>query len=199
MKRNVFLGSAALVGAVALAACGTQADEQAAAPAAGTEEAAPAPEAAATEETAAAPEAPEVEANGTVIEIQMYTRDPDEPTGMQVFKPKLVTAKVGDTVKFVPTDPTHQSSSLASMVPEGVRGWEGEINQEVSYVLPKPGIYGYQCVPHYAAGMIGLIIVEGEGMTDNLEAAKAVTHPGLAGREFEELFTEAEAGGMLGG
>ncbi len=143
------------------------------------------------EETAAATD-PEVEATGNVIEIQMYTRDPDDNSGMQVFKPKLVRAEVGDTVTFVPTDPTHQSSSIPEMIPDGARGWEGEINESVSYVLPLPGVYGYKCVPHYAAGMIGLIVVEGEGMTDNLEEAKAVSHPGLAGREFEEIFEEAD-------
>ena len=201
MKRNALLGTIALASLMTVTACGSQADETPAAPAA--EEAAPAAEEAApaAEETEAAEPvaaaAPEVEPNGTVIEIQMYTRDPDNPTGMQVFKPKLVTANVGDTVTFVPTDPTHQSSSLPSMVPDGVAGWEGEINQAVSYVLPKAGIYGYQCVPHYAAGMIGMIIVEGEGKLDNLEAAKAVSHPGLAGRGFSELFEQAEAEGML--
>ncbi|WP_298468465.1 plastocyanin/azurin family copper-binding protein [uncultured Erythrobacter sp.] len=197
MKRNTLLAAVAVASMATLSACGEspyqepteEATEAAATEATETEEAA------STE--AAAPEAPEVEANGTVIDINMYTRDPDEPSGLQVFKPRLIKAKVGDTVRFVPTDPTHQSSSIADMLPEGARGWEGEINQEVSYVLPLPGIYGYQCVPHYAAGMIGLIIVEGEGMTANLEAAKGVSHPGLAGREFTEIFEQAEADGML--
>lgn len=197
MKRNTLLGAIALASLVTVTACGESPASQTAEPETeATEEAASTEEATETAE-ASAPDAPEVEANGTVIDIQMYTRDPDEPSGLQVFKPRLIKAKVGDTVRFVPTDPTHQSSSIADMIPEGARGWEGEINQEVSYVLPKPGIYGYQCVPHYAAGMIGLIIVEGDGMTDNLDAAKAVSHPGLAGREFTEIFEQAEADGML--
>ncbi|MEM9501256.1 MAG: plastocyanin/azurin family copper-binding protein [Pseudomonadota bacterium] len=195
MKRNTLLSAAALASLVMVSACGESPYQEP------TEEATEAVEEtaeAATEEAApAAPEAPEVEANGTVIDINMYTRDPDEPSGLQVFKPRLITAQVGDTVRFVPTDPTHQSSSIETMLPEGARGWEGEINQEVSYVLPLPGIYGYQCVPHYAAGMIGLIIVEGEGKTANLEAAQAVSHPGLASREFTEIFEEAQAGGMF--
>lgn len=188
MKRNVLLSAVALASLVTVSACGGGAGE---APTADETEAAEA-EAEATEEaeeTAAA--APEVEPNGTVIEIQMYTKDPDDPAGLQVFKPRLVTAKVGDTIKFVPTDPTHQSASIADMLPEGVAGWEGKINEEISYVVPKPGVYGYKCTPHYAAGMIGLVIVEGEGQDANVEAAKAVSHPGLAGREFEEIFTEA--------
>jgi len=187
MKRNVILGAAALASVMTLAACGGGAEapaDEAAAPA--TEEAAPEPMA---EE--AAPEVepvPEVEANGTVIEINMYTKDPDDSSALQVFKPRLVTANVGDTIKFIPTEPTHQSSSIEGMIPAGVTGWEGKINEEVTYVIPKEGVYGYKCVPHYAAGMIGMIVVEGG---DNVEAAKGVNHPGLAGREFGELFEEA--------
>lgn len=140
---------------------------------------------------------PSTKASGRIIEVAMLTRDPNDPDMMHLFEPRLIRAEVGDTITFVPTDPNHQSSSVEGMLPEGVKGWEGEINQRVSYVLPRPGIYGYQCVPHYGAGMVGLIIVEGEGMTDNLEAAKAVAHPGLAGSAFNEIFAEARARGLL--
>lgn len=195
MKRNIVLGAVAFTSLMALSACGggapeAPAEETAAAPAA--EETAAAAEEAAVEEVA---EVPEVEANGTVIEVNMYTRDPDDSSGLQVFKPRLVKAAVGDTVKFIPTDPTHQSSSIEGMVPAGVTGWEGEINKEVTYVLPKAGIYGYKCVPHYAAGMVGMIVVEGD--IENLDDAKGISHPGLAGREFGEIFETAEAEGMI--
>lgn len=190
MKRNVFLSAVAVSSLFAVSACG---GGNADAPA--TEET----EDAAAEDTAAeddgateeAAEAPAVEANGTVIEIQMYTKDPDDPSGLQVFKPRIVNAKVGDTIKFIPTDPTHQSVSIDGMLPEGVTGWEGKVNEEVSYVIPKEGVYGYKCTPHYAAGMIGLVVVgEGDALA-NVEAAKGVTHPGLAAREFTEIFEEA--------
>lgn len=185
MTRNAFLGALALVSLVGVSACGALSDEAAVA------------DSAAESSGLVAPDNPEVEPNGTVIEIKMHTRDPDNSSGMQVFRPRLITAQVGDTITFVPTDPTHQSSSIASMLPDGVSGWEGRINQSVSYVVPKPGIYGYQCVPHYSAGMIGMIIVEGEGKLDNLEAARDVTHPGLADAEFKEIFAQAQAEGLL--
>ncbi len=190
MKRNVILGAAAFASLATLTACGGGAApaEEAEAPA---EEAAAPAEEAATEEAPAeetVEAAPEVEATGNVIEIAMYTKDPDDSSKMQVYKPRLVTASVGDTVKFVAANPTHQSSSIDGMLPEGVEGWEGKINEEVSYVIPKAGVYGYKCVPHYAAGMVGLIVVEGG---DNAEAAKGVTHPGLANKAFAEIFEEA--------
>lgn len=190
MKRNGLLSAAAFVSLATLTACGggqapaaeeAPAEEAAAAPAA--EE--PAAEEPAAEEVV---EVPAVEANGTIIEIEMYTKDPDDSSKLQVYKPRLVTANVGDTIKFLPTNPTHQSSSIDGMLPAGVEGWEGKINEEVSYVIPAAGVYGYKCVPHYAAGMVGLIVVEGG---DNVDAAKAVTHPGLANRAFSEIFEEA--------
>ena len=193
MKRNVILGAAAAFSLTALAACGggqaptEEAPKEEATSEEAPTEGAPTEEAAPEEETVEA--APAVEANGTVIEINMYTKDPENSSKLQVFKPNVITAKVGDTIKFVASDPTHQSSSIDGMLPEGVEGWEGMINQEVTYVVPKAGVYGYKCVPHYAAGMVGLIVVDGGG--DNVEAAKAVKHQGLANREFPKLFEEA--------
>lgn len=195
--RKTLLSAVALTSLVALSACGGETADEAAPADAMVEEAAPVEEATEAAEEEVVEAVPAAEPNGTVIEIQMYTRDPDDSSGLQVFKPRLITAQVGDTITFVPTDPTHQSASIDEMLPAGVTGWEGAVNQEVSYVVPAPGIYGYKCTPHYAAGMIGLIIVEGEGKTANLEAAQGVRHPGLAGREFGEIFEEAAAGGML--
>ena len=134
---------------------------------------------------------------GKVIDIQMFTDDPDNPGNQHVFKPRLVMAEVGDTIRFIPTETSHQSSSIETMLPEGVRGWEGAINEEITYLLPKPGIYGYQCIPHYAAGMVGLVIVKGPGKTDNLEMALRSGHPGLGVPEFAAIFEEAMEKGLL--
>jgi len=158
----------------------------------------PAPEIEAPEATPVGTvEEPEVEPTGRVIEIRMYTVDPDDPSEQHVFKPRLVSAQVGDTIRFIPTESSHQSSSIASMLPDASNGWEGEVNKEISYTIPAPGIYGFQCVPHYAAGMVGVVIVEGEGKLDNLERAKESGHPGLGVPEFFEIFAEAEERGML--
>lgn len=134
---------------------------------------------------------------GKVIEIRMYTVDPDDLSRQHVFKPSLVRAEIGDTIRFIPTEVSHQSSSIEAMLPDGVQGWEGAINEEVSYVLPASGIYGFQCVPHYAAGMVGLIVVEGDAKTDNLESAKMANHPGLGAQQFAAIFAEAAGHGMF--
>ena len=139
----------------------------------------------------------EVAATGRVIEVDMYNVNPDNRRETMVFAPNLLQVNVGDTVKWVPTDLSHQSASIPGMIPEGAEAWYSQINKEVEYTFTMPGVYGYQCVPHYAGGMVGLIIVEGEGKLDNLEAAKAVRHPGLAQRRFPEIFAAAEEAGYL--
>jgi len=186
MKRNFVSTGLVCASFVALAACGGGAPTEEAPTEAPTEEVA-AVEEPAPEETAEP--VPAVEPNGNVIEIAMYTKDPEDSSRLQVFKPMVIEATVGDTIKFVPTDPTHQSQSIDGMVPAGVEGWEGKINEEVEFVVPTAGVYGYKCVPHYAAGMVGLIVVDGGG--DNVEEAKAVTHPGRAGSTFATLFEDA--------
>ncbi|MEL7041172.1 MAG: pseudoazurin [Pseudomonadota bacterium] len=147
-----------------------------------------------TEEVEAAPAA---EGTGQVIEVGMYTVNPDNRRETMVFTPNLLQLNVGDTVKWVPTELSHQSASIPGMIPEGAEPWYSQINKEVSYTFTQPGIYGYQCVPHYSGGMVGLIVVEGEGKLDNLEAAKAVRQPGLAARRFDEIWAAAEAAGYL--
>jgi len=140
---------------------------------------------------------PDVEATGTIIEIAMTMREGDENGPLRQFSPRLVRAKVGDTIRFVPSSPEHEIASIETMLPEGARGFASEPGEAASYVVPEPGIYGIQCVPHYAAGSVGIIVVEGEGMTANLEAARTADHPGRANEEFFEVFAEAERRGWL--
>ncbi|MEL6666791.1 MAG: pseudoazurin [Pseudomonadota bacterium] len=142
-------------------------------------------------------ETADVASTGRVVEVGMFTVNPDNRRETMVFTPNLLQLNVGDTVKWVATEPSHQSASIPGMIPEGVEAWYSQINADVEYTFTKPGIYGYQCVPHYAGGMVGLIVVEGEGKLDNLDAAKAVRHPGLAGRRFEDIWAAAEEAGYL--
>lgn len=131
------------------------------------------------------------------FEVQMYNANPDNPRERMVFIPRVLQVNVGDTVTFVPTDLSHQSSSTRGMIPEGAEPWKGQVNKPFTYTFEKAGIYGYNCLPHNAAGMVGLVVVEGEGKLDNLEAAKAVRQPGLAKRIWGDIWKEAEAAGYL--
>lgn len=136
-------------------------------------------------------------AGGDTIEVRMLNVHPEDPRQRMVFYPRVVEVEVGDTVTFVPTEPGHQSSSSKGMIPEGTEAWRGRFNQPLSITFDKPGVYGYQCDPHVAAGMVGLVVVDGEGKLDNLEAAKSVRQVGLAARAWPEIWQEAEALGYL--
>ena len=41
-----------------------------------------------------------------------------------------------------------------------------------------PGIYAYNCTPHYGLGMIGFVVVGDD--TSNLEAIEKIKYPGKA-------------------
>ena len=126
----------------------------------------------------------------TTHEVQMLNAHPDDRRLRQVFFPRLLVVSPGDTVRFLAVDRGHNSESLRGMVPEGAEGWRGRINEEVDVTLKTPGFYGYHCTPHSSVGMVGLIIVEGEGMMDNLEAAQGVRQRGRASAVWEEIWAE---------
>ncbi|MEM0943131.1 MAG: pseudoazurin [Pseudomonadota bacterium] len=129
------------------------------------------------------------------VSVEMLNKHPDIK-GRMVFFPRILTVQPGDTVTFVPTDKGHNSASIKGMTPDGGETWNGKINAEVSVTLSKPGFYGYRCTPHETAGMVGLVIVEGDGKLANLEAAKGVRSRGRAKKVWEEIWAEADAQGF---
>lgn len=132
------------------------------------------------------------------IEIEMLNVHPEDRKKRMVFYPLITTVDAGDTVKFVASDKSHNTQIIDGMVPEGGATWKGRINEEITVTLDTPGLYGYKCQPHQALGMVGLIIVRGEGMTANLEAAKAVRHRARAKKVWEEIWATVEADNLLG-
>lgn len=104
--------------------------------------------------------------------------------GAMVFEPDYVEAAPGDTIRFVPTDKSHNAELIKGMIPAGAAEFKGKINQEIVYEVTDEGLYGVKCTPHYGMGMAMLISV---GAPVNLEEARAVKHPGKAKKLFEEL------------
>ena len=129
----------------------------------------------------------------TTHEIQMLNKHPENPRIRQAFFPRIQVVQPGDTVSFLATDRGHNAAAVDGMVPADVEAFEGKINEEISVVFEKPGFYGYMCTPHASVGMVGLIIVEGEGMMDNLEEAQGVRQRGKAKAAWEEIWEEVEA------
>lgn len=90
--------------------------------------------------------------------------------GSMVFEPAVLRAAVGDTVRFVATDMAHNSVSADGLIPAGANSWQGEMNQEITVTLTGEGVYVYQCTPHLALGMVGVIVA---GEPTNLEQIRA--------------------------
>ena len=80
--------------------------------------------------------------------------------GMMVFEPPVLSIKKGDTVKFIATDVSLNSSSVEGMIPEGADPCVGALSQDVEVTLTEEGVYVYQCTPHNMMAMVGVIKVE---------------------------------------
>lgn len=134
---------------------------------------------------AGAMSAPALAAN---FDVQMLNKG---AAGAMVFEPALVKLAPGDTVTFIPTDKGHNAESIKEMTPEGAELFKSGMNKEVTVTYTVPGVYGIKCAPHFAMGMV-MVVVVGDDL-GNLEAAKAAKAPGKAKERFEALFAELEA------
>ena len=133
----------------------------------------------------------------TAHEVGMLNRHPEDKKLRNVFLPHILVVQPGDTVKFLPTDKGHNSETIKGMIPDGIDTWKTKINEEAEITFDKPGFYGYKCTPHYSTGMVGLVICEGEGKMDNMEAAMAAKHRGKAKKVFAGIWEEAKEMGAL--
>lgn len=108
-----------------------------------------------------------------------------------VFEPALVEVAVGDTVTFIPTDNGHDAQTLKEILPEGGDTFKGAIGKEVVVTFTVPGAYGVKCLPHFAMGMVALVVV---GDTPaNLEQAKTVKLPKKARERLDAAIAAYEA------
>ncbi|RWP10821.1 MAG: pseudoazurin [Mesorhizobium sp.] len=126
-------------------------------------------------------------ANAEEHVIQMLNKGEKDA---MVFQPAYVHAAPGDTVKFVPTDKSHNAEIIKGMLPDGAEAFKGKMNEEVTVTLAQEGVYGVKCAPHYGMGMVALIVV---GQPVNEAAAKAVKQTGKAKRAFADLFSQVVA------
>jgi pseudoazurin len=121
-------------------------------------------------------------ATAAEVEVKMLNKGAE---GMMVFEPALVKIEPGDTVKFVSTDKGHNAESIKGMLPGDATPFVGKNGENVAVTFDKPGAYGVKCLPHYAMGMVALIVV---GTPGNLAEAKAVPQTGKAKQVFAALF-----------
>lgn len=75
--------------------------------------------------------------------------------GTMVFEPGYLKVAVGDTVKFIARDKTHNAESV--VVPAGATPFKGKTDEEIVVKIEHEGVYLYQCAPHVVMAMVGVI------------------------------------------
>lgn len=75
--------------------------------------------------------------------------------GSMVFESGYLRVAVGDTVKFIAKDKTHNAESV--LVPAGATPFRGATDEEITVRVEKEGVYLYQCAPHAVMAMVGVI------------------------------------------
>ena len=110
--------------------------------------------------------------------------------GNMVFEPGFVRAEPGDTIRFVPSDKSHNVEAIKGMLPAGVESFKSKVNEEFVLTVTEAGVYGVKCTPHVSMGMVALIQV-GDAPA-NLEEAKAAKLPGKAKDRMEAAFAQVQ-------
>jgi pseudoazurin len=133
----------------------------------------------------AALSAPALAAN---FEVHMLNKG---EAGAMVFEPALTKVAVGDTVTFIPTDKGHNAETIPGMLPEGAQAFKGGIGKEVVVTFDVAGAYGIKCLPHFAMGMVALVIV-GDAPPANLDVIKTEKFPTKARERIDAAIAEFE-------
>ena len=100
-----------------------------------------------------------------------------------VYSTEVAKVAIGDTVTWLPASKGHNVHFISA--PDGVELVKSKMNKEFSFTFEKEGIYLYQCTPHKAMGMIGLVVV-GEN-TDNLDSVKKTKVVGKTKKKLKKL------------
>lgn len=103
-------------------------------------------------------------ANAATHQVKMLNNGKD---GIMVFEPAYLKAAKGDTINFVPTDPSHDVSSV--VVPKGAKAFSAPLNKPLTIKVTEEGVYVYECKIHLPMAMVGVIQV---GNPSNLNEAK---------------------------
>ena len=101
-----------------------------------------------------------------------------------VYSEDIARINVGDTITWLPASKGHNVHFIA-----GPDGWDlpkkSKNGKEVAITFDVPGVYLYQCTPHKAMGMIGLVVVGGN--TDNLDSIKKAKVLGKSKKKLKKI------------
>ena len=120
-------------------------------------------------------------------EIEMLNKRDDG--AIMVFSVDVAKINAGETITWLPTDKMHNIEMKNG--PDGASlPKKSKFSKEFSMTFDVPGIYVYQCTPHVAMGMIGIVVVGGD--TSNKEAISNTRMLGKAKKKLAKLLEAAE-------
>ena len=93
-------------------------------------------------------------AHAKTVEIEMLNKLGKE---RMLYSVKLAEVDVNDKIIWKSTTKGHNVEFV--VMPKGVKKFKSKINKDATYEFKVPGIYLYQCTPHKAMGMIGIVVV----------------------------------------
>ena len=114
------------------------------------------------------------------IEINMLNKLGKEK---MVYSIKVAKIDVNDKIIWKSISKGHNVEFIG--MPKGINKFKSKINKDAEYVFKKPGIYLYQCTPHKAMGMIGIVVVGGD--KSNLNKIKKVKLYGKSKKIFKKM------------
>lgn len=130
-----------------------------------------------------------VTAFAETIEVQMLNEN--DAGDRMVFSQELIRAEVGDVIRFVPTDRSHNAQSVRGALPECQDDFKGRVNKEVEYLVTETGLTAVICLPHQSIGMVALIVVGND--LSNAEQILDARIPGKGKDKIAALIEEAKA------
>ncbi|MDO7556870.1 MAG: pseudoazurin [Loktanella sp.] len=130
-----------------------------------------------------------VAAFAETIEVEMLNEN--DAGDRMVFGQELIRAEVGDVIRFVPTDRSHNAQSVKDALPEGQEAFKGKTNNEVEYLVTETGLTAVVCLPHQSMGMVALIVVGND--VSNAQQVLDARIPGKGKDKIAALVAEAQA------
>ena len=103
-----------------------------------------------------------------------------------VYSVKVAKIDVDDKIIWKSVSKGHNVEFIG--MPKGVKKFKTKINKDAEFIFKKKGVYLYQCTPHKAMGMIGLVIVGND--KSNLDKIKKVKLYGKSKKIFKKLLKE---------
>ena len=100
-----------------------------------------------------------------------------------LFSKKVISISLNDDILWKSVDKGHNVQFIG--MPDGVAKYKSKISKDANYKFTKPGIYLYQCTPHKAMGMIGLVVVGDD--KSNLDKIKKVKVYGKSKKILKSL------------